>query len=282
MHRPEALEPTPDEGPSPKLAEHEVEELEERTAPRAVVLHEAIRKEGEEQLVRPAPSLFWSGVAAGLSIGLSMLGMGLLQASLPDEPWRKLIASFGYTFGFLVVILGRQQLFTETTVTAVLPLVHAPGLDKLRAVARLWGIVLAANILGTLLFAAGSAYTDVFDERIRETFRDIGLHAAGHAPLATFAKAVVAGWLIALTVWVLPGAPHARFWLIVTLTYVIALAELTHIVAGSAEVAFAVMVGALTWGDYAFGFMLPTLLGNVVGGVTLVTLLNHAQVKYEL
>jgi formate/nitrite transporter FocA (FNT family) len=275
-------EPAPTREPSTQLAGHELDEMRDRSAPRALVLHEAIRKEGEEELIRPVWSLFWSGLAAGLSIGLSMIGMGLLQAHLPDEPWRRLVTSFGYTFGFLVVILGRQQLFTENTVTAVLPLLHAPGAGKLWAVARLWIVVLAANVLGTLLFAAGAAFTDAFGDTARDAFRDIGVHAAGHGFGATFVKAIVAGWLIALMVWVLPGAGEARFWVVIVLTYVIALAELAHIVAGSAEVAFAAMVGALGWREYAFGFMLPTFLGNVLGGIGLVALLNHGQVHHEL
>lgn len=272
----------PSGGPSPNLAPEEMKDVESRTAPRAMVLHEAIRAEGEQELERPAWSLFWSGLAAGLSIGLSMLGMGIMQANLPDEPWRKLIASFGYTFGFVVVVLGRQQLFTENTVTAVLPLAHAPSLVKLRQVLRLWGIVLGANILGTLLFAAGAAFTNVFDQAARDAFRDIGVHAASHGFMATLGKAVVSGWLIALMVWVLPGAKGAEILVIVTLTYIIAIAELTHIVAGSAEVSYAAMVGALDWQAYLMDFMIPTLIGNVLGGVSLVTLLNHAQVQGEL
>lgn len=268
--------------PSPHLAPEEVQDVESRTAPRAMVLHEAIRAEGEQELERPAWSLFWSGLAAGLSIGLSMLGMGLMQANLPDEPWRKLVASLGYTFGFIVVVLGRQQLFTENTVTAVLPLAHAPSLARLVQVLRLWGIVLGANILGALLFAAGAAFTQVFDQPARDAFREIGVHAASHGFMATLAKAVVSGWLVALMVWVLPGAKGAELPVIVTLTYIIALADLTHIVAGSAEVSYAVMVGALDWRAFVLDFMAPTLLGNVLGGVSLVTLLNHAQVQGEL
>jgi formate/nitrite transporter FocA (FNT family) len=197
--------------PSAQLAPNEVEQLAKRTAPRALVLHEAIRKEGEEELERSAWSLAWSGLAAGLSMGLSMLGMGLIQAGLPDAPWRNLVSSFGYTFGFLVVVLGRQQLFTENTVTAVLPLLHAPNRIKLVAVARLWLIVFLANIAGTLLFAAGSAYTGMFDDEARAAFRSLGVLGAGHDFGTTVAKAIVAGWVIALMVWVLPGAGPARF-----------------------------------------------------------------------
>jgi formate/nitrite transporter FocA (FNT family) len=85
------------------------------------LIHEIIREEGEAELRRPASALAWSGLASGLSMGFSFLTQALLRSSLPEEPWRHLIDSFGYSVGFIIVVLGRQQLFTESTLTAVLP-----------------------------------------------------------------------------------------------------------------------------------------------------------------
>lgn len=110
--------------PASQLGSQEREDVDQIAAPRTLIVYEAVRKEGEAELSRPTSSLMWSGLAAGLSMGFSMVGDGLLRAGLPDEPWRPLISSFGYSFGFLIVILGRQQLFTENTLTAILPLLH--------------------------------------------------------------------------------------------------------------------------------------------------------------
>jgi formate-nitrite transporter family protein len=96
-------------------------DAEQRTDPTAIVLHEAITIQGEHELARPASSVAWSGLAAGLTMGLSMLGEGVLRANLPEAPWRDLVSGFGYTAGFLFVTLGKQQLYTETTLTATLP-----------------------------------------------------------------------------------------------------------------------------------------------------------------
>jgi formate/nitrite transporter FocA (FNT family) len=267
--------------PSAQLGTQERESVEDISAPRTLIVHEAVRKEGEEELSRPASSLMWSGLAAGLSMGFSMVGDGLLRAGLPDEPWRPLISSFGYSFGFLIVILGRQQLFTENTLTAVLPLLHGRSWVGVRDVLRLWAIVFAANILGTLLFAWAVEATEVFSPAAKEQFIELGRHAAEPGAIVTFNKAIFAGWIIALLVWLLPLSGAARPFVILGLTYLISLGELAHIIAGSVEVGYAAFAGAVTWGEYLTGFLVPTLLGNVVGGVGLVALLAHAQVKAE-
>src|SRR3954470_18860042 len=102
----------------------EEKEAEQKSAPSAHVIYEAIRIEGRHELERQSSSLAWSGLAAGLSMGFSFVTQALLEHHLPDTPWRPLIASFGYSLGFLIVILGRQQLFTENTLTVILPLLH--------------------------------------------------------------------------------------------------------------------------------------------------------------
>jgi formate/nitrite transporter FocA (FNT family) len=81
-----------------------------------------------------------------------------------------------------------------------------------------------------------------------------------------------------MVVWMLAATDSNRIPIIILMTYIVGLAGLTHIVAGSVEVLFLVMTGAKTWLSFAAGYMLPTLIGNVLGGVALVSALNHAQV----
>src|SRR3954454_9630144 len=124
----------------------EQRDADERTAPSGKVVYKAILKEGEEELERPSAALFWSGLAAGLSMGFSMVAEGLLTAHLPDAPWRPLVAKLGYSVAFLIVVLGRQQLFTENTLSPVLPLLKRKDRATAANVLRLWGVVLAANL----------------------------------------------------------------------------------------------------------------------------------------
>jgi formate/nitrite transporter FocA (FNT family) len=256
--------------------EREEAEAQERRSVSAKVVHEAIEREGEEELERPPAALAWSGLAAGLAMGFSMIGQGLLRAHLPDAPWRPLLVSLGYSLGFLIVILGRQQLFTENTLTPVLPVLRRS--KPFSALMRLWGIVLATNLAGALLFALAAAYTDVFPPGVRDACAALAREAAEGAFATQLLRGVFAGWLIALLVWLLPGAESARFAVVVTLTYVVALGHFTHVIAGAVEVFYGASVGALTWGHALGGYVLPALVGNVLGGTTLVALLNHAQV----
>lgn len=251
------------------------------TSPQAIVIHEVIREEGELELRRSTGALFWSGTAAGLSMGFSLLTLAFLQAQLPRAPWAHILAAPGYCVGFIIVILGRQQLFTESTLTAVLPLFVHRDLKTLTAVARLWAVVLAANLLGTTLVAFLLSRPGVFEPSVVEAFRSVGREIVGEGNGAGILKAVFSGWLIALMVWILPSARSARLFVILILTYVVALGHFPHVVAGSVEAAFAVFDGDATVSQYFLGFLLPTLLGNVIGGVALAGLLNHAPLADE-
>ena len=262
------------------LSDREIEEADDRSSTTAKVVHEAIRLEGTEELERPASSVGWSGVGAGLTMGCSMLGQGLLTARLPDAPWRELVASFGYCLGFIFVTMGRQQLFTETTLTVMLP--YLKGTHRMAEVARYWALVFATNIVATILFAAAASIPHVFEPDTVQAFTGLGVKAIEPGFALIGIKAVFAGWLIALMVWLMPASGPARFFVIVAVTWLIAVAHFSHVIAGSVEGAFAALHGAISWTDYLLVFLLPTFVGNSVGGVVFVALLNHAQVKAEI
>ena len=264
------------------LSERQTEQIEAKSRPNATLIHETIRAEGESELERRWWAILLSGLAAGLSIGLSFIVQGEIHAFVPDESFRRLVAPFGYTIGFLVVVLGRQQLFTENTLAPILPLLHHRDLKTLLQVLKLWGLVLAANIAGTWAMAFALAHTDVFEPRVWDAFVQIGQHTVDGSFMATFVRAVFAGWLIALMMWLLPAANGSRPHVIIIMTYIIALGQFSHIIAGSVDCAFLVQVAKASISDYVLVFFVPTLLGNVVGGTTLVALLNYGQVAAEL
>src|ERR1700722_17244659 len=144
--------PGPDVGSnSPHLDHGEQEQAAQHASPRALVIHEVVREEGEAAMERTAGALIMSALAAGLSMGFSFLAQAVIESSLPSTPWRPLATAFGYTVGFVIVILGKQQLFTESTLSAVLPVLTRRDLNTLLKTARLWGLVLFANIGGTLI-----------------------------------------------------------------------------------------------------------------------------------
>lgn len=247
----------------------------------AAATHEVVRREAQKELDRSPAALAWSGLAAGLGMGFSMVAEGVLRAALPDEPWRPLIAKIGYSVGFLIVILGSQQLFTENTLEPMVPLLHDRTREQLNKVLRLWGIVFLTNIVGTLAFSLFSAKTSAFSDQLKAAFLAMGLEAVEPSPGTIFLKAIVAGMIIALMVWMLPAARTAHVWIIILLTWLIGAASLAHVIAGSVETSYLVWQGAASVGTYLGHFLLPTLLGNTIGGVVLVALINHQQVAAD-
>lgn len=271
----ESRQETPQSGPE---EQQQSEAVRERTSISVHIVYEAILAEGEMELRRSSSALAFSGLAAGLSMGFSFLMQGFLLSRLPVAPWAQLISKLGYAMGFLIVILGRQQLFTENTLTPIIPLLKHKQIAILWDTLRLWGAVFLANWVGTMVFAWVISHTEVVGSEVRAALLEIGREAGGHTFVTTLLKGIFAGWLIALLVWLLPFAESGRVAVIVLMTYTLALGSFTHVVAGSVDVFYLVMVGDKSWGQYLGGFMVPTLLGNIVGGVSLVAALNHAQV----
>ncbi len=211
-------------------------------------------------------------------MGFSFIGEGLLRGFLPDAPWRPLVAKLGYSLGFLIVILGRQQLFTENTLTAVLPVLARRNWSSLMRMLRLWGIVLAANLTGPHIIAWTLANTGVFGPETRDAMTHIARITIAVTPGEAVLRGIFAGWLIAMLVWMRAAVDNGQIPLIVIVTYFVGLGGFTHIIAGSVEVLYLVMSGSLGWFHHLLGYMLPVLVGNTIGGVSLVAFLNHAQV----
>jgi formate/nitrite transporter FocA (FNT family) len=266
---------------SPYLDEKEQRQAAERAPIGPMVIHEIVREEGLAELARPVAGLALSSFAAGLSIGFSFIVEAALQAGMPDTPWRHLVAALGYTVGFLIVILGRQQLFTETTLTALIPALTQRDARTFGETFRVWGVVLVCNLLGSALIGLALARTPLMPHETIAAMDALAQAALARPPLAMGIAAIGAGWLIGLTVWLLPGAGPARPWIIIILTYAIAVCAFPHVIAGSAEVAFYCFRGQGGLGTYFGHFLLPVLIGNTIGGTALVALLNHGPIAHE-
>ena len=259
-------------------SQREITAGEQRASISAHVVYRAVLAEGETELKRPTSALGFSGLAAGLSMGFSFLSEGLIRSHLPEEEWTPLVSNLGYPMGFLIVILGRQQLFTENTLTPVLPLLKYKSRSILVDTLRLWTTVFLANWIGTIAFAWVLGHANVVEGKVPGALQQIGEEAMRHGFATTVVKAIFAGWLIALLVWLLPFAEAGRILVIILITYVISLGGFSHVIAGSVDTFYLVALGQKSWGDYLGGFLAPTLLGNILGGVALVAALNHAQV----
>ncbi|WP_425051144.1 formate/nitrite transporter family protein [Psychromarinibacter sp. S121] len=267
-----------------ELAEEEADKIavEEATPLAPRLIYEVIRRDGEEELERPKSSLIWSGLAAGSLISFSLIAEAILRSELRGFQGRYLIENLGYSFGFLVVIMGKMQLFTENTITTVLPILANPTKFKFRRTATLWSIVLAANVVGALAAALFFSLTSALPDQVLAAALEISEHAMSFDPLVAFARAIPAGILVAAIVWMLPQAEKSGFLLIFTFTWLIAAGDFTHIIVGSVEMWMVLLSGEITPGHALTHFFLPVLAGNVFGGTAIFAALAWGQVKEEL
>jgi formate/nitrite transporter FocA (FNT family) len=264
------------------ISEREIDDVEEMSTPRTPVIYEVVRRLGEEEMTRPATSLWWSGIAAGLSISFSLLAQAILLTHLPDAPWRPLVVGFGYCVGFLMVVLGNQQLFTESTITVVLPFLKDSTWTNLWRVGRLWAIVLAANLAGTFIAALFCTFTPVLTPDLLQGMVEISRHLLTMNWAQMLLAGVASGFLIAAMVWMIPTAESAKFAVIALMTYLIAIGGFTHIVTGSMEAYMLVLSGDWQWWQMIAQFIAPVLIGNMVGGTALFAVISYAQVMEEI
>ncbi|NND40595.1 MAG: formate/nitrite transporter family protein [Rhodobacteraceae bacterium] len=272
--------------PKSKTKEESDEKKEEKVSQSTPLpshlIYEVIRREGQEELARSNRSLIWSGVAAGMMMSFSVLGEAIFRTYLPDAPYSYLVENIGYSFGFLLVIMGRLQLFTENTITTVFPFLDKPCWACGVATARLWSIVLAANVVGAFIAAFMMYYTQAIPDDLRPAIHSLSVHATDMGPWQSFMRGIPAGILVAALVWSMPQAHTSRFFVIFSFTWLIAAGDFTHIIAGSVEMAYLAVGGELGFGAALFGFFLPVLAGNIFGGTAVFTMIAYGQVVDEL
>lgn len=266
-----------EESRKPDLDPTEKKKAEKEESLNESITYEVVRKEGEKELARPISALGWAAIAGGMSMGFSFLTEALLQAHLPDSGWRPLITKLGYPVGFLIITLGSQQLFTENTITPIIPLLVKRTGEVFRKVVALWTAVFLGNLIGALLFAAMLGWTEALEPKVHTAMTTIGEEALKGGFPIIFVKGIFAGWLIALMVWMLPAASTEKVPVIVIITYLIGLGSFSHIIVGSVEVFYLVLVSHTSIWTYVAGFMTPALAGNVIGGLVFVTAINHLQ-----
>lgn len=241
-----------------------------------------IRQEGEEELERPFQALAFSGLAAGVLVSFSFLFRSIFHMHMGDSPIEPLISCLGYTVGFIIVILGRMQLFTENPITTIIPLLSKWSWHRFYEVIRLWVTVFFFNIVGTAIAAAFYSSPYTLSPEIEAAMYDVAVNVMKLSPIENILRGIPAGILIAAIVWISPQTKYFRFVMIMFLVYFIALGDFAHVVVGSCEMAYIVMANDANFFDYFFRFLIPCGLGNIIGGTVIFTLLVYYQVAKEL
>jgi len=231
----------------------------------------------EDELSRSSRALAVSGLTGGVTMGLTGLAVASVRAILGQGPTAELVAFFFYPIGFIAVIIGRAQLFTENTLYPVVLVLTDHR--HIRNTLRLWGIVFVANVAGAFLFALLASHTSSLEPKIAEELVKLGIDSVSMTTSRMFWSGVFGGWLIALVAWMV-SASHwtigqiAVVWL---LTFLVGIARFAHCIATSGEIITAALAGAVPISSYLHWLLFATL-GNIVGGVSLVSLMNWGQV----
>jgi formate/nitrite transporter FocA (FNT family) len=246
-------------------------------------IHENVTAAAEEELERPATALLWSGLGAGLTISFSFIGAAYLASLVTGDVAKEAMVALAYPLGFVFVVLARYQLFTEQTLEPVLPLLEHPSRRRFGRLVRLWGLVLAANLVGAVVIALLLARTSMLKLDMLSELDHVARAATEGGFAAVFYKAIFAGWLVALMAWLVAatGSTVGQMVLIALTTAPISALGFKHSIAGSVEAFYRALRDDAGWGEMAVDFIIPAILGNVVGGVLFVALLNHGQVAAD-
>ncbi len=246
--------------------------------PTADEIYEQVSKNARHELDRPAIALAISGLAGGITMGLTALSVSIISASLPPSATSNFIALLGYPIGFIAVIVGRAQLFTENTLYPV-ALMFAER-RHYRTTLRLWSIVLPCNLMGAFLFSVLAVRTGALRPQYVAAMVRFGQEATSVSASHVFWSAVIGGWIIALVAWLVSGSHSitGSVMLIWLLTFLVGLGHFAHCIASSGEILAAVLEHTVSVSEY-FRWLVPAVLGNITGGVLIVTLLEYGQVK---
>ncbi len=247
--------------------------------PSAEEIYAQVADNARQELKRSSVALAISGFAGGTFMGLSALGTAIALAMLGHSEGDQMISRAFYPLGFIVVIVGRAQLFTENTLYPV-ALVLAEKREFWNTM-RLWAVVLPSNVLGALAFASLVSLTPALNPHVVDALSQLGLDAVANPWPTVFWSGVMGGWIIALAAWLVSGSHSitGSVMIIWMLTFIVGLGNFAHCIATSGEILTAILTHHAAWSQYPRWF-LPAVTGNICGGVGMVTVLEYGQAIY--
>ena len=268
-----------DETPSETAEGSEGAAQKDLSRPSAEQIYQQVARNAREELKRSSTSLAISGFTGGTFMGFSALGVGIVLAALGKSPATFLLSRLLYPLGFIVVILGRSQLFTENTLYPVALVLTEK--KEIWNTLRLWAIVLPSNLAGALAFAALVSLTHGLSPAITQAITQLGLTAVQPSAMTIFWSGVMGGWIIATAAWLVSGSHSisGSIMLIWLLTFVVGAGNFAHCIATSGEILTGVLTHRIAWIQY-LRWLAPAVGGNICGGVLMVTLLEYGQAIY--
>jgi formate/nitrite transporter FocA (FNT family) len=250
----------------------------------AQILEEQIEA-GLKEFKRSNRGLFISSFAAGMEIGFSILFMGTVYTMFHDNLSHeslKIWLALCYPIGFIFVIIGRSELFTEHTALAILPVLNRSV--SVRDLFILWGLVYAGNLLGGYFFSFLLSEIGPAVGFIKpSTFYALAHELVDYKWHTILLSALVAGWMMGLLGWLVTSSQEtiSRIVVIILVTFIIGLTGLHHCIVGSIEV-FSGLISSpdISLQDY-LKFQGWATLGNAIGGAVFVAILKYSHVRIQ-
>jgi formate/nitrite transporter FocA (FNT family) len=270
-----APETTTIDDEEPKPLGHEAPEIVEDAS-----------KIGRRRLERPLVGDAITSFIGGMSVCFGAVAMvtaaGAMGGGLAESSPALLIGALVFPVGFVILLVGKSELFTENFLLPVTGVLENRG--TLRQLSALWTISLSGNLIGVLIFALLVSRGDVLSAGAVGELRELAEHKVEYGLLTAFIKALFAGWLITVLTWLLLAADGmgprlVMIWIIGTL---IVLGQFNHVVISAAEIFMAMLLGAsITPGEWFSRNFVPALAGNMAGGLVFETLLQYVQARYQ-
>ncbi len=262
-----------------KLAEHTPEQPKE---PYEIMVEQI--EAGLKEHRRSNIGLFISSLSAGLEVGFSILVIGIIYTFFKTEvsPGKLyLMMALVYPIGYIFVITGRSELFTEHTVLATIPVLN--GKASFKSLLNLWVIIYAGNLLGGYLFGTIVLQFNAGTHLISlDFFHFVSQKMIAYSSSNILVSSIMAGWLMGTLSWLLSSAQDtlSRVAMIFFVTFIISIAGLHHCIVGSIEIFMAYFANANNIsGLEFFKFQALSTVGNIIGGVVLVALVKYGHSK---
>ena len=232
---------------------------------------------------RSKAELLFSSFSAGLEIGFSIFLMGTLHTLFSgslDPSQLHILLSIAYPLGFVFVIIGRSELFTEQTTLAVLPVLNRNA--SLKNLLVIWVIIYSGNLIGGYVFSFLLSWLPVRMGIISSSsLAALAHNLTDYSWYIILGSGVLAGWLMGLLSWLVTSSQEtiSRIFIIVLVTTVIGIGSLHHSIVGSIEVFTGMLVSeSITGFDY-LNTQFWSTLGNIIGGVVFVALIKFSHVN---
>ena len=243
-------------------------------------------QEGSRRLGRGSAGLAATGVIGGVDVMIGIMALtvvsGALAVALPEQI-AHIGGSLAFGVGFVLIILGRSELFTENFLVPIAPVLRR--LAPVSSVARLWAITAAANLVGIFVLAAIFTRAGLVPPETLDAAGTIADTFAERDFVAALLSAIVAGTVMTLFTWLSTAVELdiGRIFIALIIGFVLAAPSLNHAIVSFGEMSFGLLAGttsAAAWVDLAQNFPVA-VLGNLIGGLGFVTLARVLQVRGE-